>query len=227
MKTKTTIHNTNYCRLCLIPIMLAAVMILSAACSAGAKKDDVYERVLRLHVIANSNSEADQALKYEVRDAVLAATRDMLAYCSDKKDAVERVNASRSLILDAAAKTLSLGGADYGADMLVGQENYPERVYEGAAYPAGEYTSVRIVLGEGKGENWWCVLFPPLCLSAALEQKADATLPLSPADSLAAPDDAVEAGITDKQYGIITETQNTPKYRLKFKLFELIAELFE
>ncbi len=227
MKTKTTIHNTNYCRLCLIPIMLAAVMILSAACSAGAKKDDVYERVLRLHVIANSNSEADQALKYEVRDAVLAATRDMLADCSDKKDAVERVNASRSLILDAAEKTLSLGGADYGADMLVGQENYPERVYEGAAYPAGEYTSVRIVLGEGKGENWWCVLFPPLCLSAALEQKADATLPLSPADSLAAPEDAVEVGITDKQYGIITETQNTPKYRLKFKLFELIAELFE
>ena len=225
MKTKKAIHNKS--RLCLIPIILAAVMILSAACSASAKQDDVYERVLRLHVIANSDSEDDQRIKYEVRDAILGATASLLSDCADKEEAVERVNASREVILDAAAEVLSKNGVDYGADMLVGQESYPERVYEGAAYPAGEYTSVRIVLGEGKGENWWCVLFPPLCLSAALEQKADATLPLSPVDSLAAPDDAVEVGITDKQYGIITETQNTPKYRLKFKLFELIAELFE
>jgi stage II sporulation protein R len=83
------------------------------------------------------------------------------------------------------------------------------------------------VPGDGEGQNWWCVLFPPLCLSAALEKKAEATLPLSPADRQDGADDAIEVGITDKQYGIITETQSTPKYRLKFKLFELIAELFE
>jgi stage II sporulation protein R len=150
-----------------------------------------------------------------------------LGDCADKEEAVECVNASRDVILDAAAEVLSKNGVDYGADMLVGQENYPERVYDGAAYPAGEYTSVRVVLGEGEGQNWWCVLFPPLCLSAALEKKAEATLPLSPADRQDGADDAVEVGITDKQYGIITETQSTPKYRLKFKLFELIAELFE
>ena len=225
MKTKRSIHNKN--RLCLIPIMLAAVMILSAACSTHAKKDDVYERVLRLHVIANSDSDDDQRIKYEVRDAILGATATLLGDCADKEEAVERVNASRDVILDAAAEVLSQNGVDYGADMLVGQENYPERVYGGAAYPAGEYTSVRVVLGEGEGQNWWCVLFPPLCLSAALEKKAEATLPLSPADRQDGADDAVEVGITDKQYGIITETQSTPKYRLKFKLFELIAELFE
>ena len=225
MKMKKTIHNKN--RLCLIPIMLAAVMILSAACSTHAKKDDVYERVLRLHVIANSDSDDDQRIKYEVRDAILAATASLLGDCSDKKEAVERVNVSRDVILDAAAEVLSQNGVDYGADMLVGQENYPERVYDGAAYPAGEYTSVRIVLGDGEGQNWWCVLFPPLCLSAALEKKAEATLPLYPADRQDGADDAVEVGITDKQYGIITETQSTPKYRLKFKLFELIADLFD
>lgn len=222
MKTKKAFHNKS--RLCLIPIILAAVMILSAACSASAKQDSVYERVLRLHVIANSDSDDDQRIKYEVRDAILAATASLLGDCADKEEAVERVNSSREIILDAAAEVLSQNGVDYGADMLVGQENYPERVYDGAAYPAGEYTSVRVVLGDGEGQNWWCVLFPPLCLSAALEKQADATLPLSPSDT---PDDAVEVGITDKQYGIITETENTPKYRLKFKLFELIAELFE
>lgn len=225
MKTKRSIHNKN--RLCLIPIMLAAIMILSAACSTHAKQDSVYERVLRLHVIANSDSEDDQRIKYEVRDAILSATASLLGDCSDKEEAVERVNASRDVILDAAAEVLSQNGVNYGADMLVGQENYPERVYDGAAYPAGEYTSVRVVLGDGEGQNWWCVLFPPLCLSAALEKKAEATLPLSPADRQDGADDAVEVGITDKQYGIITETQSTPKYRLKFKLFELIAELFE
>lgn len=225
MKTKRSIHNKN--RLCLIPIMLAAVMILSAACSTHTKQDSVYERVLRLHVIANSDSDDDQRIKYEVRDAILGATATLLGDCSDKEEAVERVNASRDVILDAAAEVLSQNGVDYGADMLVGQENYPERVYDGAAYPAGEYTSVRVVLGDGEGQNWWCVLFPPLCLSAALEKKAEATLPLSPADHQDGADDAVEVGITDKQYGIITETQSTPKYRLKFKLFELIAELFE
>ena len=222
MKTKKAIHNKS--RLCLIPIILAAVMILSAACSASAKQDSVYERVLRLHVIANSDSDDDQRIKYEVRDAILAATASLLGDCADKEEAVERVNSSRNIILDAAAEVLSQNGVDYGADMLVGQENYPERVYDGAAYPAGEYTSVRVVLGDGEGQNWWCVLFPPLFLSAALEKKADATLPLSPSDTF---DDAVEVGITDKQYGIITETEDTPKYRLKFKLFELIAELFE
>ena len=225
MKTKRSIHNKS--RLCLIPIILAAVMILSAACSASAKQDSVYERVLRLHVIANSDSDDDQRIKYEVRDAILAATASLLGDCADKEEAVERVNASREIILGAAAEVLAQNGVDYGADMLVGQENYPERVYDGAAYPAGEYTSVRVVLGDGEGQNWWCVLFPPLCLSAALEKKADATLPLSPADRQNGADDALEVGITDKQYGVITDTQTAPKYRLKFKLFELIAELFE
>ena len=175
MKTKRSVHNKSY-RPCLIPIILATVMLLSAACSVSAKQDSVYERVLRLHVIANSDSDDDQRIKYEVRDAILAATASLLGDCADKEEAVERVNSSREIILDAAAEVLSKNGVDYGADMLVGQENYPERVYEGAAYPAGEYTSVRVVLGDGEGQNWWCVLFPPLCLSAALEKKADATL---------------------------------------------------
>lgn len=177
------------------------------------------ERVLRLHVIANSDSEFDQALKYDVRDAVLEEARRLLGGCTTKAEALETVECNRESFLAAAGKVLGAAGAEYEAVLIIGQENYPLRVYEDVAYPAGEYTSVRVVLGDGAGRNWWCVLFPPLCLSAALAARTEA-------ETSAGTDVCLQVGFTPEQYRVITEPE-TPRYRIRFRLFDMLCELFE
>ena len=117
--------------------------------------------------------------------------------------------------------TLSDLGVDYKANIRIGREDFPERNYGGEVYPAGEYTALIVELGEGGGENWWCVLFPSLCLSVVRAE------------------DSVEASITPEQYDAIcapveksvemrpSDAVPTPKYRIKFRFLELIGELFE
>ena len=93
------------------------------------------------------------------------------------------------------------------------REYYPERVYENTRFPSGNYISLRVIIGEGKGQNWWCVLFPPLCLSTSYGDKVEV-------------DDSIPVGLTPEQYRVITKSDDV-KYVLKFKMLELLEELFE
>lgn len=120
-----------------------------------------YEGILRLHVIANSNSAFDQAVKLRVKDKVstVMADRGVKTY----EEAVELVQKEEGLILAIANEVLREQGADYTVTMEVGVYDFPEKTYGNATFKAGRYKAVRLKLGEAKGENWWCVLFPPLC----------------------------------------------------------------
>lgn len=176
--------------------------------------DPVYASVFRLHIRANSNSDTDQAAKLAVRDALLPFTADLFAECRDLSDAKNLAEAEKDAITAHINSSLSALGADYSASVRIGLEEFPERVYGGEVYPAGEYTALIVELGEGTGDNWWCVLFPSLCLSAV---KAE---------------EAVEVGISASQFESITassdkKAEDTPKYRLKFRFLELIEEFFE
>ena len=168
---------------------------------------EIYDNVLRLHVLANSDSQEDQELKLKVRDAVLAATEDIFKDCQTKEQAQKAANENIELIQSIAADTLRSYGCDYAVSVTVSQEEYPTRNYESCCFPSGEYTSVRIMIGEAEGQNWWCVLFPPLCLDAA-SGKSDAF---------------VQAGLTDSQYNVITQTSN-PQYKVRFKLLEVLED---
>ena len=181
--------------------------------------DPIYSSVFRLHIRANSDSETDQALKLQVRDELLPFTAELFAECNGLDDAVCIANAEKDAITSHINSTLSDLGVDYKANVRIGREEFPERNYGGEIYPAGEYTALIVELGEGEGQNWWCVLFPSLCLSA-----------------VKGTGDSVEAGLTPEQYRIITEDGSVdvaatdspaPKYRLKFRFLELIEELFE
>lgn len=189
--------------------------------TAPADPESVYASVLRLHILANSDGDFDQALKLEVRDAVLALTGGLLSDCPDRDTAAVIVEANEDTILRAVRQTLAEGGADYGAELVIGVEEYPERDYGGEVYPAGEYLSVRILLGAGEGHNWWCVLFPRLCLAPALPE------PTAPAETTASSSAALEAGLSPEEYRAITDTRDAPKYRVKFRLWELLRGLFE
>lgn len=120
--------------------------------------------VLRLHVIANSDYLSDQAVKMKVRDEVISLMNSKFASVSDEAEARRIAGDNLEEIEKTAAKTLAASGYDYPVHATLGPYNFPTRFYGKEIFPAGEYTAVRVVLGEGQGQNWWCVLFPPLCL---------------------------------------------------------------
>ena len=122
--------------------------------------------IFRLHVIANSDSAPDQAAKLAVRDAILSYERDMWRV-SSAAETKARLMEDAGGLYAAIEGALEEYGMDYGAELHIGRYDFPDREYSGVVYPAGEYEALRVILGEGKGKNWWCVMFPPLCILEA------------------------------------------------------------
>ena len=191
-----------------IVILLVVLMALSFLPVHG--EQEVYDTVVRLHVLANSDSEEDQALKLKVRDAVLEAASPLIEGCTTQAQAIEVLNQHLSDLEAAARGVIEAEGRQDAVTVLLGEEDYPTRTYESCAFPAGRYVSLRVCIGEAAGQNWWCCLFPPLCLSAATakEDNEDAFL---------------QVGLTKEQYGIITETGKT-KYKVRFKILEVMED---
>jgi Stage II sporulation protein R (spore_II_R). len=172
-------------------------------------EEEIYDGVVRLHVLANSNSDADQAVKLKVRDAVLAEASEFLAGCDTEAEAQAAITANLCRLQSAAVETLVANGFYYGARVTLDEEYYPRREYDGFYLPEGTYMSTRVLLGEAQGKNWWCILFPPLCTASAEEYT----------------DKLVEVGFTPYQIKLLTES-DTPRYKLKFRIVELIREWF-
>ena len=194
-----------------IVVLLVTLMALSFLPVHGER--EVYDTVVRLHVLANSDSEADQALKLMVRDGVLEAAAPLVEGCTTQAQAVEALTAHLSDLESAALAVIASEGYDYPVTVLLGEEDYPTRTYDSCAFPAGTYVSLRVLIGEGEGQNWWCCLFPPLCLSAATAKSDNE-------------DAFLQVGLTKDQYGIITETGKT-KYKVRFKLLEVLEDWFD
>ncbi len=129
--------------------------------------EGIPDRVVRLHVLANSDSEEDQALKLAVRDAVLQAGSGLLDGAADRAGAEARLQESLPVLEQAAHETLAAQGCGDPVRVELTTCYFPTRTYGEWTLPAGNYRAVRVVIGEGQGHNWWCVLFPPLCLPAA------------------------------------------------------------
>lgn len=195
-------------------ILLVGLLFLSLLPIHG--EEAIYSTVVRLHVLANSDSDEDQALKLSVRDAVLEVTTPLLEGCTDRDTASALLEEHAEDIRAAAESViLSAGREDLLGSVTVtlGEEEYPRRSYEQCTLPAGRYLSLRVCIGEAAGHNWWCVLFPPLCMSAAS------------ASASSAEDAFVSVGLTQDQYRVITETGKT-KYRVRFRVLELWESWF-
>ncbi len=203
--------NTNQRVLTGVVVLLCMLGLISILPIHGEAK--IYDTVVRLHVLANSDSEQDQALKLQVRDEVLRVTGPLLTDCKSREEAVAVLQAHGDEIRDAAQAVVRAQGYDYPVSILLGEEQYPTRNYENCCFPGGTYVSLRVCIGEAEGQNWWCVLFPPLCLSAAGAQ-----------DENSNEDAFISVGLTGEQYKLITETDNV-KYRIRFKVLETVQEL--
>ena len=191
---------------------LALLIGVALAALLGARLDGAQaalaDRVIRLHVLANSDSAEDQALKLRVRDAVLAEAEAYLTPGATREEAEELLRAHLYDLATAGAEVVGEAGYDYPVTASL-EENcwFPTRAYTDFALPAGQYTALRVEIGEGAGRNWWCVVFPPLCLGSVTETAAET---------------AAEAGLTEGQVSLITgEDQG---YVVKFKAIELLEE---
>lgn len=192
-------------RLLTVTLVLCAVLLVIGLLPVHGE-EAVYDTVVRLHVLANSDSEEDQALKLKVRDAVLAATEPMLVGCETQEDAKAALEANLGQLESIAQAVVEGDGFSDPVVVTLGEEEYPTRNYENFCFPAGSYLSLRICIGDAAGQNWWCCVFPPLCLGAASKTDAE--------------EDFVEVGLTPQQYKIITESER-PVYRVRFKLLEV------
>ncbi len=182
-----------------IALLAALCLTLCAGLWAQKKQQELSAQVLRLHVLAVDDSEEEQALKLRVRDAVLRYLSPELQGVTDRDEARAILAAHLHEVAEAAAD------AAEGRKVAVslGPESYPLRRYQDFSLPAGTYESLRVVLGEGEGHNWWCVVFPTLCLTAAEAEQAQSVM--NPED-----------------YRLITEAEG---YELRFRIVELWGEL--
>ena len=192
-------------------LMLCAVLLVVGLLPVHGEAD-IYDTVVRLHVIANSDSEEDQALKLKVRDAVLQITTPLLSTCSTQEEAKERLASAFGEIQRAAEAVVADAGRSDTITLLLEDEEYPERDYDGFCFPSGTYLSMRVCIGDATGQNWWCCLFPPLCMGSAS------------ATTEAAEDAFIAVGMTPSQYKIITASDR-PVYRVRFKLLEILGGL--
>ncbi|MGM9662608.1 MAG: stage II sporulation protein R [Oscillospiraceae bacterium] len=174
-----------------------------------AAQEDIAEKTVRLHVLANSDSEEDQARKLLVKDAVFARTEELLRESEDRPAAEAALEAALPELQDIAEETLRAAGAEETVQVTLETDRFPTRYYDSFTLPAGEYRTLRVVIGEGEGQNWWCVVFPPLC-SAGQERLEEA---------------GRSAGLTEDELALIQGGES--EYLLRFRSVELWNKLVQ
>ena len=172
-------------------------------------EQNVYDGVIRLHVIAASDAAEDQAVKLKVRDSVLSVLGEKLNGVSDREAAKRAVACSIDAVENAARAVLKREGRGDSVSVSFTREVYPEREYDSFALPAGKYNSLRVTIGGGNGRNWWCILFPSFCTACAEDAEAD----------------FVGAGFTPDQYGTVKKDSGV-RYRVRFRILELFSGWF-
>lgn len=182
----------------LAPTFMILIATLFIAVMPTEAEGAIYDDTVRLHILANSDSNEDQELKLKLRDAILKEYASELSVFESVEDAKTSINEKLSEIQNFASQKIKDFGYDYPVTVTLTEEWYDTRVYEGFSLPKGYYTSLRVMIGEAEGKNWWCVMFPPLCLDASLGK----------------------GGYSKEEECLVTK-----KYVVKFKILELISEL--
>ena len=191
-----------------LALMIGLMAAVVTASWLGKEQQELADSLIRFHVIANSDSQEDQELKLAVRDEVLAQAETFYPEHATLAEARSALEAHLDDLAQAGQAVVNEAGYSYPVTAQLTNCWFPTKEYEGFALPAGNYNALRIVIGEGKGQNWWCVAFPPLCLGAASETV----------------EEAAQAGyFTPGQAALVTEQDEG--YVLKFKSMELLGQL--
>lgn len=197
-------------------ILTILVFIYIALLSFNYSKaisSNLSDSVFRLHIIANSDSSADQELKLKVRDKIIEYMNTLTSNSSDKKDVISIVNNHLDSFKEIALNTIKENGYNYDVNIEIGNFHFPTKSYGDISFPAGNYNALKIEIGDAIGQNWWCVLFPPLCF-------VNSSTGVVPDDSK----NTLKENINSKSYEIISEgnnsNDNTSDIKIKFKIIE-------
>ncbi len=202
MKTKNRILTVELALLAAFIITcVVGTMSFASAC------EEIRSSVLRMHVVANSDSEEDQCLKLKVRDAVLEAGKEYFDNSESAAQAEEKLIPVKDELERVAKKVVEENGYDYDVKVNIGNAYFPTKTYDGeVTLPAGEYEAVNVIIGSGQGHNWWCVMFPPMCLPAAES------------------DTELNEVLSEREYEIV---KSNPKFEPRFKIVEWYEKIIK
>lgn len=206
-RQKQTIH--RQLRILELALGIAVAVTLIWGIVSLGRQQALADRVVRLHVLANSDSDEDQALKLKVRDKVVARAAEILQQTHSRPEAEQALTAALPELQTLAQQEIQAEGYTYPVTAKLEQTEFPTREYDDFTLPAGEYLALRVVIGAGEGHNWWCVVFPPLCTAAETDLAQT----------------AMAAGLSDDDVKLMTEDGSG--YVLKFKSIELWESLKE
>ena len=192
----------------IVLVLFSIFVFVSALSYVNAVSEDISESVFRLHVIANSDSQEDQNLKYKVRDKILEYMNEISIDCSSKEEVIALAKENQEKFQDIAKKVIKENGYDYDVNVSIGNYEFPTKNYGDISLPAGNYDALRIEIGDAVGQNWWCVMFPPLCF-------VDVTSGVVPDESK----ETIKENLNDEEYNLISDTES-PSIKFKFSLIE-------
>ena len=198
---KTRKHRTG-----IFVALIVLALFFSAGTSLERTQPGIAQNLIRLHVVAASDSPEDQAVKLQVRDAVLRETQCITAEANSKAEAARLLKDNLDKLIFSAAQALP--DPDQQLNITLQRELFGTRYYDTFALPGGYYDTLRIVIGPGEGKNWWCVVYPQMCTAASMDQQ----------EAIAA-----MGGLDETQRGIISSTE--PEYRLRFRSLELLEDI--
>ena len=197
----------------ILTILFFAYTTICAISYANDVSTDIANSVFRLHVIANSDSDIDQNLKYIVRDNLLEYMNTLCANCSSKEEAISLAKENIENFKKIALDTIKNEGFDYSVNVEIGNFEFPTKHYGDISLPAGYYDALKVEIGEAKGQNWWCVMFPPLCF-------VDASSGIVPEESK----EDLENSLTDEEFSIVSDNEENLTFKLKFKILEILND---
>lgn len=210
-KILNNIKNSKIGIVLILSILLFLYTIVCAISYVEAVSTDISSSVFRLHVIANSDSDEDQSLKYKVRDNLLNYMNNICKDCNSKEEAIRIVSEHQEEFRQVALDTIKNEGYSYNVKIEIGNSQFPTKHYGDISLPAGFYDALKVEIGKAEGRNWWCVMFPSLCF-------VDVSSGIVPEESK----EELQNVLSDEEYAIISDNSN-PNIKLKFKLLELFT----
>ena len=200
-------------RIFVILILLSLFILISAISYVDAVSNNIADSVFRLHVIANSDSKEDQELKLKVRDELLSYMNIISKDSTSKQEAMQIANEHKEEFTQIAEKLIKENGYNYTVNVQIGKADFPTKYYGDITLPAGTYDALKVQIGEAKGQNWWCVMFPPLCF-------VDVSSGIVPEDSK----ETIKNNLPNEEYNLVTNTQNAD-VKFIFKLLEFFQNI--
>ena len=205
---------SSYFKFFILSILFILFIFFLAKSYSDTMFKNISNNFLRLHIVANSDSTEDQILKYEIRDAILNYISPYIKNASSKHDAIQILNNNMDELYNLSSNILNEHGLNYPVNISIGNFNFPTKDYSSFILPEGNYDALKIELGNAIGQNWWCVMFPSLCIVDTSNFNIDNS-------SM----DILKNTLDSEEFSIISKDNTSPEIKIKFKLIELFENL--